>query len=152
MDDARLLALLAAAIARGEVDMDLDRGLATHVHSPVASEAEGNLLLLVTGAPVATLWWWQGHLAGLAGAALAAVALSLFYGRILAWRMRKRVLRQALSEIDLWRRLWRFGGVTLRRPEDGGAKDTPDVCAAPDQSWQRFARKLGEGETRYSAG
>lgn len=148
MDDARLLALLAAAIDRGEVLIDLERSLATHVHSPVASEAEGNLLLLAVAAPVAVLWWWRGHMTGLVAAPIAGLVLSLCYGRLLAWRMRRRVLSRDLREIGLWRRLWRFGGVTLRTVRGGPGKS----CAAPEESWQRFALALAPGRDGYSAG
>jgi hypothetical protein len=134
-----LFAALRRLTAEGRVVLQVDPTPLHHIDSPVALEAEGNLWLYPVPVLAAALWWWQGIAAGL-GLAAAGILLYLLVGRgFVHRRIERRVHEQALASLDVWRKLWRFKGLTL------AAKDRPEVgsCASPDGNWMAFVRKLG---------
>jgi hypothetical protein len=57
-------------------------------------------------------------------------------------RLERRVRQDALNDLEKWRKLWRFNGLTLV------AKDRPDVrsCASPDGNWMAFVRAVASRE------
>ncbi|MBV9522277.1 MAG: hypothetical protein JO010_05765, partial [Alphaproteobacteria bacterium] len=59
-------------------------------------------------------------------------------------RVAMRVHERALQDSDLWRRLWRFGGVRLvpRGADDPAAKQRIEPCAAPEGNWMALVRTL----------
>jgi len=140
MDEEReLLERLHRAVAAGEVSLELDLKHLSHIHSPVGSEAEANLFLY-PGMVLAGLAWWQVDWRLAAGLAVATVAIYLTLGR--AWsrrRLRARVQGKALGDLARWRKLWKWGGVSLVRQSVEG----PVRCQGPQQSWHKFAAALG---------
>ena len=135
-----LFARLRRLCAEGRVAIDLDnKRLMHHMDSPVSFEAWGNQwvypLLVLTG----TLWWWFGWKVG-APAAVASVLLYLTLGKaFLRRRIERRVREQVLEDVVRWRKLWSFGGVTLRNTV-GSASD--GLCTSPRDNWMEFVRRL----------
>ena len=133
-----LLAVLRRGLAEGSVQLRVEPMRLNHIDSPVAFEADGNIwayaALLIAGA----LWWRWGMLPGLAALALGVVVY-LTLGRAYMYRrIERRVRGVALDDVDRWRKLWRFGGLTLT------AKDQRDLapCTSPDGNWMAFVRAL----------
>lgn len=123
----------------GRVEIDLDNKRLMHIDSPVSFEAWGNqwvyALLLVTG----VLWYFFGYKVGL-GAAIASVALYLTVAKaFLRRRIERRVRHQVLEDVARWRKLWSFGGVTLREASNS---DSSALCVAPKDNWMEFVRGL----------
>ena len=134
-----LFARLRQLCADGKVAIDLDHKRLMHIDSPVSFEAWCNqwvypLLLLTCG-----LWWWLGWKVGV-GAATASVLLYLTLGKaFLHRRIERRVREQVLEDVVRWRKLWNFGGVSLRSTA-GAAAD--GICASPRDNWMEFVRRL----------
>jgi len=132
--DEQLLSELRRLRNAARLSLELDHRRLAHIDSPVVVEAESTRLVYFGVAASAAAWWFYGAAAGLAAAA-ACLALYLTLGRAdLRRRIARRVEEQALGDIRLWRRLWRFGGVSLNG--DGRR------CAAPDGNWMQFVREL----------
>ena len=132
-DDA-LLAELRRLREAGKVALELDHRRLAHIDSPVAVEAESNRWVYVGIVAAGAAWWFLGTGAGLA---VAAVAVALYLPLVkadLRRRAARRIDERALAEAAVWRKLWRFGGVTLSA--DGRR------CAAPDGNWMQFVRDL----------
>jgi hypothetical protein len=133
-----LFARLRRFCADGRVVVDLDNKRLMHIDSPVSFEAWGNqwvypLLLVTCG-----LWWWFGWKVG-TGAAITSVVLYLTLGKaLLHRRIERRVREQVLEDVVRWRKLWSFGGVSLRSTEaaSGG------ICTSPRDNWMEFVRRL----------
>lgn len=131
-----LFARLRRLCAEGRVAIELDNKRLMHIDSPVSFEAWGNqlvypLLLLTCGA-----WWWFGWKVG-AGVAVASVLAYLTIGKAFLYRrIERRVREQVLEEVVRWRKLWSFGGVTLRATAEGA------TCASPGDNWMEFVRRL----------
>jgi hypothetical protein len=126
--------------AEGRVAVDLDNKRLMHIDSPVSFEAWGNQwvypLLLVT----CLLWWLFGYRIG-AGAAIASVLLYLTLGKaFLHRRIERRVREQVLEDVVRWRKLWSFGGVSLRSTANPASGDV--ACASPRDNWMEFVRQL----------
>jgi len=135
-DDAEALFAALGRLARaGQISLRFDYKRLGHMDSPVGSEADGNLWAYggVALALVAlALAGWQ------AAVAIAAVGIAAYLTLGRAYihrRIRHRVENQALASLELWRKLWRFGGVTLVLP---GGED----CAAPAGNWMALVRRL----------
>jgi hypothetical protein len=131
---AELLRGLRGLIDSGAVRLELDLGKLDQMDSPVAVEADSNIW--VYGAiPLCALVFWQlGLWPGLASIA-AGLALYFTAGRAyVRRRLAARVRERALRDSELWRRLWRFGGVMLIDVGDGTR------CAAPDGNWMALVR------------
>jgi hypothetical protein len=124
--------------AEGKATLDLDLRRLMHIDSPVAFEAESNQwvygLLIVT----AVVWYVLGYKIGL-GAAAASVLFYLTIAKaFLRRRIERRVREQVLEDLARWRKLWTFGGVTIREIAEGreGA-----ICEAPRDNWMDFVRR-----------
>jgi hypothetical protein len=129
-----LLRGLRGLIESGAVRLELDLGKLDQMDSPVAVEADSNIW--VYGAiPFCALVFWQfGLWPGLASIA-AGLALYFTVGRAyVRRRLAVRVHERALRNSELWRRLWRFGGVMLIDAANGAR------CAAPDGNWMALVR------------
>ena len=126
--------------AEGRVAIDLDnKRLTQHIDSPVSFEAWGNQWVYPLLALTCALWWRFGWKVG-AGAAVVSVLLYLTLGKaFLHRRIERRVREQVLEDIVHWRKLWSFGGVTLRSTADS-AND--GICASPRDNWMEFVRRL----------
>lgn len=122
--------------AEGRVALRLDYKRLHHMDCPVSVEADSNIIAYgVVAATLVALWlggWWAA-LATLAAGAAIYVTIGRRYVR---GRIRRRTEEQALARLDLWQRLWRFGGIALV-PKDGGAD-----CVAPQGNWMALVRTL----------
>jgi hypothetical protein len=126
--------------AEGRVAIELDNKRLTHIDSPVSFEAWGNQLVYPLLLLTCAVWWWLGWKAG-TGMAVASVLLYLTLGKaFLHRRIERRVREQVLEDVVRWRKLWNFGGVSLRRVGEGG--DTDASCASPGDNWMEFVRRL----------
>jgi len=133
-DDRALLAALAAAVASGGVALLLDPAMLSHPHCPVAGDAYSTQALYITLAAAFAADWFFDWRAGLG----VLVAALLFYRFVLRRYVHARMQRFAsarlLGSLDLWRAMWRFGGVTLRTGAAG--------CRAPEGDWRGFVLAL----------
>jgi hypothetical protein len=133
-----LLAALRRGVAEGRVELRVEPKRLNHIDSPVAFEADGNIWAYAALFIAAVLWWRWGVAPGLAALALGVVVY-LTVGRAYMYRrIERRVRGAALDDLDKWRKLWRFSGLTLT------AKDRRDLapCASPDGNWMAFTRAL----------
>jgi len=134
-----LFARLRRLCAEGRVTIELDNKRLTHVDSPVSFEAWGNQLVYPLLVLTIAVWWWLGWKIG-AGTAVASVLLYLTLGKaFLHRRIERRVREQVLEDVVRWRKLWSFGGVSLRTTTDGSGDG---ICASPRDNWMEFVRRL----------
>jgi hypothetical protein len=107
-----------------------------HIDSPVGSEADGNIWAYAVLALVLLTFWFAGwKIAG----AVAVAGIVAYYTAGRAYvrkKIQRRVEERALGELDVWQKLWRFGGVALEPPAGG------EVCAAPQGNWMALVRSL----------
>ncbi|MBV8651906.1 MAG: hypothetical protein JO255_10605 [Alphaproteobacteria bacterium] len=135
---AELLRALRGLVDRQTLRIELDFSRLDHMDSPVGVEADSNILVYA-GIPICALVFWQLGL--WPGAASVAFFVALYFTlgrRYVRRRLARRVHDQALQDSELWRKLWRFGGVTLVR----GEGDAPSRCTAPDGNWMALVRDL----------
>ncbi|HXQ51871.1 MAG TPA: hypothetical protein VN802_12305 [Stellaceae bacterium] len=130
-----LFRALVRVIGEGRVTLRLDFKRLQHIDCPVGSEADGNIWAYgVLAATILALW--RGGL--WAALAIAAVGVALYYSLGHAYmrrRIRRRVEEQALTSLDVWQRLWRFGGIALV-PQGG------QPCQAPQGNWMALVREV----------
>ena len=125
--------------AEGRIAIDLDNKRLTHIDSPVSFEAWSNQWIYPLLALTCVLWWRFGWKVG-AGVAVASVLLYLTLGKaFLHRRIERRVREHVLEDVVHWRKLWSFGGVTLRRTADCAADE---ICVSPRDNWMEFVRRL----------
>ncbi len=126
---------LRRLVACGTVRLELDLARLEHIDSPVVVEADSNIWVYTLLAVCAVVFWRAGPWPGVA-AIVASLALYLTAGRrYVRRRLIRRVHERALGDGEVWRRLWRFGGVTLVA---GGA----GRCIAPAGNWMALVRHL----------
>jgi hypothetical protein len=131
-----LLARLRQLDSEGRIAIAIEPRRLYHIDSPVASEVDANLWVYGLILLAALAWWWRGFALALP-VALVGIALYLTLGRALMYRrIARRVREKGLANLETWRTLWRFKGLTLR------AKDRPGLadCASPDGNWMAFVR------------
>jgi hypothetical protein len=135
-DDAEaLFAALGRLTRAGKISMRFDYKRLEQMDSPVGSEADGNIWAYGGIALALAVWWFAGWQAA-AAVAVVGIAAYMTLGRAyIRRRIRHRVENQALVRLELWRKLWRFGGVTLVVP---GGED----CAAPAGNWMALMRRI----------
>jgi tetratricopeptide (TPR) repeat protein len=129
-----LLRALGALHQAGKIALRLDYKRLNHIDSPVGVEADSNIWAYAAILAVVLAWFAGGAVA--AGVA-APLGIALYYTAGVAYvrhRLKRRVVERALGNVDLWRRLWRFGGVSLVRQDDGA------VCDAPEGNWMELVR------------
>ncbi|HEX9491189.1 MAG TPA: hypothetical protein VF930_12940 [Stellaceae bacterium] len=133
-----LLAALRRRLAEGNVELRVEPQRLNHIDSPVAVEADGNVWAYVALFIAALLWWRWGMAPGLAALALGVVVYLTLGRAYVHRRIERRVRRDALDDLEKWRKLWRFRGLTLV------AKDRRDLapCTSPDGNWMAFTRAL----------
>src|SRR5215469_8155096 len=130
-----LFARLRRLCAEGRVAIELDHKRLMHVDSPVSFEAWSNQLIYPLLLLTCLVFWFFGWKVG-AGTAVASVLIYLTLGKaVLHRRIERRVREQVLEDVVRWRKLWSFGGVTLRSTDDatGGG-----ICASPGDNWMEF--------------
>lgn len=131
-----LLAALRRLDGEGRVEIRIEPRHLSHIDSPVASEADGNVWVYGGLALAAALFFWRGLVPGLAALALG-VAVYLTFGRAyMHRRIERRVREKALASVETWRKLWRFRGLTLAARDRPGLAD----CASPEGNWMAFVR------------
>lgn len=134
-----LFARLRRLCAEDRVVIELDNKRLSHIDSPVSFEAWGNQLVYPLLFLTCVLWWWFGWQIGSA-TAVASVLLYLTIGKaFLHRRIERRVRDQVLEDVVRWRKLWSFGGVSLRRVGEG---DGDAACLSPNDNWMEFVRRL----------
>lgn len=132
LTDVQLLDDLRTLLAHGAARLELDAVKLNHMDSPIARESESTRWFAVLFALAAAAWWFGGWIAG-AGAIAVAIAFWFLYVRSdLRRRVERRVRETALTDVQIWRKLWRYGGVRL-------VSDSV-VCAAPGDNWMQFVR------------
>ena len=140
--DVELLRALRLLIEKGALSLELDLRRLDHIDCPVAVEADSNIW--VYGAiPICALVFWRLGLWPGVGAVALALALYFTLGRAyVRRRLVRRVHERALQESALWRRLWRFGGLTLI---DAAPGDGERCCVAPEGNWMALVRRRVSG-------
>jgi len=130
--DKELLAALKTMIDGGAVRLEIEPGKLDHMDSPVSVQSESTRWFAILFVACGAAFWFGGWIGG---AAALAASLALWF----AWirpathrRIDARVRGTALNDTQLWRALWRFGGVRLV------AGDA--ACTAPDGNWMQFVR------------
>jgi hypothetical protein len=132
--DEALLTALRHLREAGRLTLELDQRRLAHIDSPVSVEAESNRWVYAGLALAAASGWFAGFWAGL-GVALLVLAAYLTLGKAdIRRRTARRIEERALLDVALWRRLWRFGGVTLVAGDRR--------CTAPGGNWMQFVREL----------
>ena len=133
-----LLVALRRRVADGTVELRVEPKRLNHIDNPFAVEADGNIWAYAALFIAALLWWRWGMAVGLAALGLGILVYLTFGRTYVHRRIERRVRRDALDELEKWRRLWRFSGLTLV------AKDRQDLapCASPDGNWMAFTRAL----------
>ena len=133
-----LLAALRQRLAEDAVELRVEPKRLNHIDSPVTVEADGNVWAYAALFIAALLWWRWGMASGLAALALGVVVYLTLGRAYVHRRIERRVRRDALDDLEKWRKLWRFSGLTLV------AKDRRDLapCASPDGNWMAFTRAL----------
>ncbi len=119
----------------GQVALRYDFKRLQHIDSPVGAEADGNIWAYGGIALALAVWWLAGWQAASAVAVIGIAAYMTLGRAFIRRRIRHRVENQALVRLELWRKLWRFGGVTLVTP---GGED----CAAPAGNWMALMRRI----------
>jgi hypothetical protein len=133
---AELLRVLRGLVESGKIRIELDFRRLDHMDSPAGIEADSNIWVYA-GIPACALVFWQFGLWPGAGAVALCIVLYFTAGRAYVHRrLRRRVYDEFLRDSELWRKLWRFGGVALVSG-DGAWR-----CAAPDGNWMALMRGL----------
>jgi hypothetical protein len=125
---------LRLLVARGTLRLELDFARLDHIDSPVAVEADSNIWVYALILACAAIFWQVGTWPGIAAIAVSLALYSTVGRRYVRRRLASRVHERALADGEVWRRLWRFGGVALIDDEGGR-------CAAPDGNWMALVRR-----------
>jgi hypothetical protein len=133
-----LLAALRRLEGEGRLVLRIEPRLLAHIDSPVASDADGNVWVYGFLVLAALAWLWRGIVLGVLTLGAGIIVYFTLGRAYVHRRIERRVREKALDSIEMWRKLWRFRGLTL------GAKDRPDLadCASPDGNWMAFVRAL----------
>jgi hypothetical protein len=142
---AQLFRTLVQLHDQGKVSLHLDFGRLNHMDSPVGVEADSNIWAY-GGVALALLAFWLGGTYWALGVAAAGIAIYYTIGRAyVRKRLGRRIEERAFRDIDLWQKLWRWGGVSLV-PDSGG-----EACVAPKGNWLALVRGLRDRGQERSA-
>lgn len=134
-----LFARLRQLCAEGRVVIELNNKRLSHIDSPVSFEAWGNQLVYPLLLVTCLVWWRFGWEIGGAVAVASVVAYLTIGKAFLHRRIERRVREQVVENVVLWRKLWSFGGVTLRQVGEGV---DATACISPGDNWMEFVRRL----------
>lgn len=140
-----LFRALQGLLARGTLRLELDLARLDHIDSPVAVEADSNIWVYGAIAVCAIAFWQGGIYPGVVAIALGLALYFTVARRYVRRRLIRRVHERALGDGEIWRRLWRFGGITL--VEDRAGAGGGDRCAAPQGNWMALVRRLAAQST-----
>jgi hypothetical protein len=130
--ERELFKSLRALCEQGVLRIEIDPRRLDHIDSPLVVEADSNRWAYALLALTAIVWWQAGIEAGVA-AGIVSVAVYYTAGRrYVTRRIEARLENTALQDLTIWRKLWRFGGVSL---VVGSRR-----CGAPDGNWMAFVR------------
>lgn len=133
-DDHACLALLSVAIRAGRVDLQLDPIMLSHPHCPVAADAYSTQGFYLTMTAAIAAGWLVDWQVGLVVLVVALLLYRLVLRRLVVARMQRFAATQLFGSLDLWRAMWRLGGVAL---EAGDVR-----CVAPAGDWRGFAASM----------
>ena len=136
LDERMALAHLRALHEAGRIRISVDRRKLSHIDFPLALEADSNQWVYGIVIAAGLVWWQFGTVPGVA-AAVAGFLLYQFAARpMIARRLERRIHARGLTELDSWRKLWRFGGVILTDAASG------ETCQGPDGRWMGFIESI----------
>jgi hypothetical protein len=139
---ADLLRDLARFYTEGKLEIRLNYGRLKHMDSPVGVEADSNIWAYGVIVVMLAAAWFGGWKAGVAIFVLGTLAYFTIGRHYVHRRMEKRIETTALTDVAVWQKLWRFGGLTLAALEPGAA----EPCPAPGGNWLAFVRQLRAAE------
>lgn len=135
------LKVLRKLVGAQWVAMELNAAILNRVDSPLSLLAEDTrwiVLGLIGGGGALIFVGWPLAI----GICVLVLVTYFFIGRRRATdALHKRALG-ALDDSAEWRKLWRYGGVTLNASPAIGVS----ACAAPDGNWMKFVREILEKE------
>lgn len=131
--DSELLDQLRGLVAARRASLVIDAGRLDKPDSPVSVQAESTRWLYAIVVAAGGAAWGFGAAGGVVACAAAVVLWYAWVRPDVARRIRGRIEGRALFEVDLWRRVWRHGGIALA---EGGQT----VCRSPDGNWMEFVR------------
>ena len=137
MEDTDLLEMLRSAEADGRVTIGLDPRKLDDVDSPISIQAESTRWIYGLMAAALFIWWLGGAYAGIGAIAAGALIYATIARRQVERNIRRRFYSLAITDIGVWRKLWRLEGITLACTSSAGTKGAP-VCSSPDGNWHRF--------------
>ncbi len=132
MEDTDLLAMLRAAAADGRVMIGLDPRKLDDVDSPISIQAESTRWIYGLMAAALLVWWLGGATAGIGAIAAGALIYATIGRRQVERNIRRRFHSLAITDIGVWRKLWRFEGIAL------SLDSSREASASPDGNWQRY--------------
>ena len=132
MEDKDLLALLSAAIARGDIEVQLDIRRQHHVDSPLYRVSDSSLVVYAMMIVVAAVTYFLGWTAALIAFSCMVVIYMLAVRPFVAKLMRRRLLTEVLAVPDDFRKAWRLKGIGFRHVPTGA------LCDSPDGLWRGF--------------
>ena len=135
-DDRALFNRLVVAYRRGEVAIDIDAAALGHPHCPLSAKVYSTRAFYAIVAVVGLSFAVFGYEVAI-GATVGSLVFYWIVGRRLVHRkMRAFACAQITGNVELWRKMWRFGAITLSRI----TADGPLHCRAPEESWRAFSR------------
>ena len=137
-DERQLLALLRGLQETGRVTVKVNRKKLAHMDFPLGLEADGNLWVYTMVPVILAIWWFLGTYAGIASAVAGYAIYQTLGQRYVERRLQGRIHDKGLSDVDTWRKLWRFGGVILTDPATG------ETCLGPDGRWMGFVQAVDQ--------
>lgn len=139
-DDQSLFERIWYAERDGRILIGIDLRHYNRPGSPTYVQKENVLPILAALCCSASAWILGGWVWGL-GILASGIIFTLTTANFwIMHRLRQRTLALALSGRDAWDRLWGYGGITLRLPQDGTDTETAREANAPGDDWRRFAR------------
>lgn len=124
---------LVRAVNDGKIEVGVDVIRLNRSDSPVYKWTDHNLPAFVLAGIVAYVFYAFGQIWGFVGLSASIVA---FFWPVRKWgfaKLKYRTREMALSSLDGWETLWRFGGLSVRR---GAEEDSQ--CVSPNDDWHQF--------------
>ncbi len=137
-DEREMLARLRTFQETGRVRVTVNRKKLSHMDFPLGLEADGNRWAYAIVLIIVAVWWFLGIYPGIASAVAGFLLYQTLGQRYVERRLQARIHDKGLSDIDTWRKLWRFGGVVLTDPASG------QTCLGPDGRWMGFVQAVDQ--------